>query len=174
LPCTVTTTARPADSWKQQTLLNIVKLRYLDLPVFVDVAFLRALITPIDPKNIFFMLQTGYAADFILAPTVEALNGVRNLLDQRGCRAGGRPGVQARIAAAARSADERRVLDAGGGHVLLHAGGKGRRRQPAVCHHTRAVVARTSLPRQDRNHDGHLRRTLPELETVKTDRRVTS
>jgi hypothetical protein len=119
-----------ADSWKQQTLLNIVKLRYLDLPVFVDVAsivsgyslqtgvnvggtlssgkavqgdfasagaqaiytdrptityvpmtgekFLRGLITPINPKNIFFMLQTGYAADFILALTVESLNGVRN------------------------------------------------------------------------------------------------
>jgi hypothetical protein len=119
-----------ADSWKRQTLLNIVKLRYLDLPVFVDVAsivsgyslqtgvnvggtlssekavqgdfaavggqaiytdrptttyvpltgekFLRGLITPIEPKNIFFMLQTGYAADFILALTVESLNGVRN------------------------------------------------------------------------------------------------
>jgi hypothetical protein len=119
-----------ADSWKQQTLLNIVKLRYLDLPVFVDVAsivsgysletgvtvggslpettasggntatlggaakfidrptityvpmtgekFLRGLITPIDPKNIFFMLQAGYAADFILGLTVESLNGVRN------------------------------------------------------------------------------------------------
>jgi hypothetical protein len=119
-----------ADSWKQQTLLNIVKLRYMDLPVFVDVAsvvsgysmqtgvsingtlssdkaiqgnylaaggqaiytdrptityvpmtgekFLRGLITPIDPKNIFFMLQTGYPADFILGLTVESLNGVRN------------------------------------------------------------------------------------------------
>ena len=119
-----------ADSWKQQTLLNIVKLRYIDQPVFVDVAsvvagyslqtgvtvtgvvsskeavqgnygsiggqaiytdrptityvpmtgekFLRGLITPIDPKNIFFMLQSGYAADFILGLTVESLNGVRN------------------------------------------------------------------------------------------------
>lgn len=119
-----------ADSWKQQTLLNIVKLRYMDLPVFVDVSsivagysmetsgnvggqissvgalqgnslllgtagkftdrptityvpltgekFLRGLITPIDPKNIFFMLQAGYPADFILGLTVEGMNGVRN------------------------------------------------------------------------------------------------
>ena len=119
-----------ADSWKQQTLLNIVKIRYVDLPVFVDVAsivagyslqtgvtvggvvsseravqgnygsiggqgiytdrptityvpmtgekFLRGLITPIDPKNVFFLLQSGYAADFILGMAVESLNGVRN------------------------------------------------------------------------------------------------
>ena len=119
-----------ADSWKQQTLLNIVKLRYMDLPVFLDVAsvvsgysmqtgvningtlssrnavqgdfasiggqaiftdrptityvpttgdkFLRGLITPIDPKNIFFLLQSGYCADFILGLAVESLNGVRN------------------------------------------------------------------------------------------------
>ncbi|MGO8836239.1 MAG: hypothetical protein ACLQAH_04740 [Limisphaerales bacterium] len=119
-----------ADSWKQQTLLNIVKLRYLDLPVFVDVSsvvagyslqtgisaggtlssenaiqgnfgtiggsaiytdrptitytpmtgqkFLHGLMTPIEPKNIFFMLQSGYPADFILGLTVESLNGVHN------------------------------------------------------------------------------------------------
>ena len=119
-----------ADSWKQQSLLNIVKLRYVDVPVFVDVSsivagyslqtgvtvngvvsseravqgnygslggqaiytdrptityvpltgekFLRGLITPIDPRNIFFMLQSGYAADFILGLCVESLNGVRN------------------------------------------------------------------------------------------------
>ena len=36
------------------------------------------LITPIDPKNIFFMIQAGYPADFLLGLTVESLNGVRN------------------------------------------------------------------------------------------------
>jgi hypothetical protein len=116
------------DSWKQQTLLNVVKMRYADIPVFVDVAsivngysletnvnigasvfpstttdnvgvsylgkytdrptityvpktgekFLRALVTPIDPKNIFLLLQSGYPADFILALSVESINGVRN------------------------------------------------------------------------------------------------
>jgi hypothetical protein len=40
--------------------------------------FLRGFITPIDPKNIFFMLQSGYPADFILGLSVESLNGLRN------------------------------------------------------------------------------------------------
>jgi hypothetical protein len=40
--------------------------------------FLRGLITPIDPKNIFFMLQSGYPADFILGLSVSSLNGLRN------------------------------------------------------------------------------------------------
>jgi hypothetical protein len=119
-----------AESWKQQTLLNIVKLRYMDLPVFMDVAsvvsgysmqtgvsingtlstpdaiqgnfmaagaqaiytdrptityvpttgdkFLRGLIKPIDPKNIFSLLQSGYSAELILGLSVDSLNGVRN------------------------------------------------------------------------------------------------
>jgi hypothetical protein len=118
------------DSWKQQILLNIVKMRYVDMPVFVDVSsivagyslqtgvavngvmsseravqgnygsiggqaiytdrptityvpmtgdkFLKGLVTPIDPRNIFFLLQSGYPADFVLDLTVESLNGVRN------------------------------------------------------------------------------------------------
>jgi hypothetical protein len=112
-------------SWKEQTLLNVVRLRYADLPVFVDVAsivsgysmettvslggtltntnsltlgaagrytdrptityvpqtgdkFLRGILTPLDPKNIFFMLQSGYPADFLLGLAVESINGVRN------------------------------------------------------------------------------------------------
>jgi len=56
---------------------------YTDRPTITYVPmtgekFLRGLITPIDPKNIFFMLQAGYPADFILGLTVESLNGVRN------------------------------------------------------------------------------------------------
>lgn len=124
-----------AESWKQQTLLNIVKLRYMDLPVFVDVSsivagysmqtevgaggefypssgnsgfaslgasgtftdrptvtytpltgdkFLRGVLRPIDPKNIFFLLQSGYAADFVLGLTVESLNGLHNRSDAGG------------------------------------------------------------------------------------------
>jgi len=118
------------DSWKAQTLLNVVKLRYMDLPIFVDVAqivggytlqtqvniagtasseravqgnflnaggaaqytdrptitytpltgdrFLRALMTPIPPKAVFSMLQSGYAADFVLGMTLDSLNGINN------------------------------------------------------------------------------------------------
>ncbi len=120
-----------SESWKQQTLLNIVKLRYMDLPVFMDVAqivsgysletgvdigsgfsavsggpdtgslslggagrftdrptitympltgdkFLRSLLTPITARSVFFLLQSGYAADFILGLTLESFNGLYN------------------------------------------------------------------------------------------------
>jgi hypothetical protein len=57
--------------------------RFTDRPTITYVPmtgekFLRGLITPIDPKNVFFLLQSGYAADFILGMAVESLNGVRN------------------------------------------------------------------------------------------------
>jgi len=119
-----------ADSWKQQTLLNLVKVRYLDVPIFLDVAsvvsgyqfetaaniggtvssekamqgnylalgaqgryidrptityapktgdkFLESLLKPLAPGRIFFMLQSGYAADFILAMSLDSLCGLRN------------------------------------------------------------------------------------------------
>ena len=159
-------TAAIADSWKQQTLLNIVKLRYMDLPVFLDVAsvvagyslqtgvsvggvfssgggarrrhplggqaiytdrptityvpltgeaFLRGLITPIDPKNIFFMLQSGYAADFILGLTVESLNGVRNRSSAGGIVREADPEFVRALELDARRASRRRVRDARGG-----------------------------------------------------------
>jgi hypothetical protein len=128
------------DSWKQQTLLNIVKLRYGDLPVFLDVqqviagyqfnstatagfnasttqmenpspsfmalggsvllqgsyrdsptiiytpsvgsSFLTRLMTPIPPSAIMFLLQAGYAADSVMALTLDSINGIKNKSDR--------------------------------------------------------------------------------------------
>ena len=119
-----------ADSWKEQTLLNIVKMRYLDLPIWLDVgqvvsgysletagnvgggisssradqidafslgaqgkftdrptityvpltgpSFLEGFLTPVKPAKIFYLIQAGYAADFILELSVETLNGLHN------------------------------------------------------------------------------------------------
>jgi hypothetical protein len=121
-----------ADSWKQQALLNIVKLRYADTPVFLDVGqivsgytfqgtvsaaagqnypfgapgnlnnysvgangtyidrptitytpltgqqYMKGLVTPIAPSSVLFLLQAGYAADFILLMTVDSINGLNN------------------------------------------------------------------------------------------------
>lgn len=124
-----------ADSWKHQILRNLVKIRYMDLPIFLDVAqivsgytletgatlggsanfggsttgsvglgvsgkftdrptitympmtgekFLRGLIDPVPPRSLFYMMQSGYAADFILELGVESLSGLNN----RSARAG--------------------------------------------------------------------------------------
>ena len=121
-----------ADSWKQQALLNIVKLRYSDNPVFLDVGqivsgytfqgtvsgnygqnypfgapgnltnygvgvqgtyidrptitytpltgqqYMKGLMTPIAPSSVLFLIQAGYAADFIMLMTVESINGLNN------------------------------------------------------------------------------------------------
>ena len=119
-----------SESWKRQTLLNIVKLRYLDPPIFVDVGqivagysletslnaggqissstaiqgnsalvggqvrfvdrptvtytpltgnkFVKALMTPLVPESVFFMIQSGWPADGVLMASVASLNGLKN------------------------------------------------------------------------------------------------
>ena len=120
-----------ADSWKSMMLLNIVKTRYLDLPIFLDVGqvvssytleasgsvggtlnpsgaaavgnsltlggaarysqqptitytpltgdkFLEGFLSPVNPVKVFSLVQSGYAADFILMLGLESLNGLRN------------------------------------------------------------------------------------------------
>jgi len=116
-----------SESWKRQTLLNIVKLRYLDPPVFVDVGqivagysletavdlggqvssprennlslgvsgtftdrptitytpltgnqFVKALMTPLPPQAVFFMIQSGWPADGVLQAALVSMNGLKN------------------------------------------------------------------------------------------------
>ena len=118
-----------SDSWKEQTLLNIVKLRYADMPVFVEVTsvvsgytlessvdlgtrlsaqsrvdadiftlntggkftdrptityapitgekFNKSFMTPIPPKAIMFLIQSGWPADKVFPLTVDSINGLR-------------------------------------------------------------------------------------------------
>lgn len=119
-----------ADSWKEQALLNIVKLRYADMPLFVEVAsvvsgytlegsvnlggtvssekavqgdflslgtsgkytdrptityapitgekFNTSFMTPIPPKILLFLMQSGWPVEMIFPVVVEAVNGLRN------------------------------------------------------------------------------------------------
>ena len=119
-----------SDSWKDQTLLNIVKIRYADMPLFVEVAsivsgytlestvnlngvlsssdtalgdslsfggsgefidrptitytpitgsqFNKSFMTPIPPRAILFLMQTGWPADLIFPLTVDSINGLRS------------------------------------------------------------------------------------------------
>jgi hypothetical protein len=119
-----------SESWKRQTLLNIVKLRYLDPPIFVDVGqivagysletgisagasfpetttlggdtasvggsvkftdrptitytpltgnkFVKALMTPLPPDGVLFMVQSGWPANAVIFATVAVMNGLRN------------------------------------------------------------------------------------------------
>ena len=116
-----------SESWKRQTLLNIVKLRYLDPPIFVDVGqivagysletgvslsgqvssprennlilgasgrftdrptitytpltgnqFVKALMTPLPPASVFFMIQSGWPAEGVLVAALGSINGLKN------------------------------------------------------------------------------------------------
>ena len=122
------------NSWKEQLLLNIVKVRYGDTPMFLDVAqiisaytltsgvsfnytdplnkpskltnfvetfgfgakadfsdkptiilkpqtdaqFIKALMTPLSPASVMFLIQAGYPVDSVFGTTVESINGAKN------------------------------------------------------------------------------------------------
>jgi hypothetical protein len=117
------------DNWKNQMLVNIVKLRYVDMPVFVDVGaivsgytlsttvngdvgfnnsftggnasglgasgtytdrptitympktgddYLRAILEPVEPKNLLSLVQAGYSSELLFTWAVESINGVHN------------------------------------------------------------------------------------------------
>jgi hypothetical protein len=119
-----------ADSWKEQTLLNIVKIRYADMPLFVEVAsvvsgysiesainlggdivsgdsllgdslslgasgkytdrptityapitgakFNQSFMTPIPPKLLFSLLQSGWSAQNYFPLVLNVVNGLKN------------------------------------------------------------------------------------------------
>jgi hypothetical protein len=119
-----------SDSWKEQTLLNIVRLRYADMPIFLDVAsivsgytlegsvnltgtvssasagkgdflslgtggkftdrptityspvtgekFHQSFMTPIPPKLLLYLMESGWSAEMVMPLTVEAINGLRS------------------------------------------------------------------------------------------------
>ncbi len=119
-----------SNSWKEQTLLNIVKLRYADMPLFVEVAsvvsgytmegsvnlngtvssesavqgdflalgttgkytdrptityspitgakFNENFMTPIPPKAVLFLTQSGWSANMIFPVVVESINGLHS------------------------------------------------------------------------------------------------
>jgi len=119
-----------SDSWKEQTLLNIVKLRYADMPLFVEVAsvvsgyslessvnlggtvssetalqgdffamganskytdrptityapitgkqFNKSFMTPIPPRAVLFLMQSGWPVDLIFPMTMDSINGLRS------------------------------------------------------------------------------------------------
>ena len=118
-----------SDSWKEQTLLNIVRLRYADMPIFLEVAsivsgytlegsvnltgnvssenavqgdfltlgsggrftdrptityapikgdkFHKSFMTPVPPKLILFLIESGWNPEVVLPLTVDAINGMR-------------------------------------------------------------------------------------------------
>jgi len=83
-------TAAVATSWKQQTLLNIVKLRHADTPMFVDVGQIVAgyqlqtaltasgTVCPIPPIWLMKLLEAGYRADLLVPVVVQSVNGLSN------------------------------------------------------------------------------------------------
>ena len=119
-----------SDSWKEQTLLNVVRLRYADMPIFLEVAsivsgytlegsvslagtlssnsavqgdflnmgtsgkftdrptityspvtgekFHKSFMTPVPPKLLLYLMESGWSAEMVLPLTVDAISGLRS------------------------------------------------------------------------------------------------
>ena len=132
-----------SDSWKEQTLLNIVKIRYADMPLFVEVAsivsgytlegavslngalsssdaiqrntlslgsngkftdrptityvpitgsqFNKSFMTPIPPRVVLFLMQSGWSAELIFPLTVDSVSGLRSQVLAGANQRGGDP-----------------------------------------------------------------------------------
>ena len=132
-----------SNSWKEQTLLNVVKIRYADMPLFVEVAsvissysiegsvniggavssgsavgdifnigteatytdrptityqpitgtqFNKSFMTPIPPKAVLFLMQSGWPVDLIFPLMVDSVNGLRSRIAAGSNQRTGDPG----------------------------------------------------------------------------------
>jgi hypothetical protein len=48
--------------------------------------FIKRLMTAIPPEAVFFLIQAGYPADFVLRTSVDSVNGLRNRIARPGAR----------------------------------------------------------------------------------------
>ncbi len=175
-------------SWKEQTLLNIVKLRYADMPLFVEVAsvvsgytlegsvslggtlssekavqgdylsmgtsgrfidrptityapitgskFNESFMTPIPPRAILFLIQSGWPADIVLRICLDSINGHRSRVEGGANRREGDPGFY-------RMADLIREVQKSGAVGMRIIKGKGEEETTVLFFHRKGLSSET-------------------------------